>query len=147
MITKGESDYRNLPSGTPSWKGNLNSVGHGGTYGQYNGGLYAKATVKWLQFVLKGDASARAYFEGNTAVSDGWTNAVSKNLNNIPTGNNPTTTAGSAPTTTPIRTTTQGGSSGCSAQWGQCGGQGWTGPTCCSSGKCTFSNTWYSQCL
>jgi endoglucanase len=32
--------------------------------------------------------------------------------------------------------------------WGQCGGQGWTGPTTCVSGwTCTFSNPWYSQCL
>jgi hypothetical protein len=32
--------------------------------------------------------------------------------------------------------------------WGQCGGNGWTGPTTCASGStCTFSNPWYSQCL
>lgn len=30
----------------------------------------------------------------------------------------------------------------------QCGGQGYTGPTCCASGSvCTFGNSWYSQCL
>ncbi|KAF8959213.1 hypothetical protein BDZ97DRAFT_1906228 [Flammula alnicola] len=34
------------------------------------------------------------------------------------------------------------------AVWGQCGGTGWTGSTTCVSGSvCTFSNTWYSQCL
>ncbi|PPR05310.1 hypothetical protein CVT26_011569 [Gymnopilus dilepis] len=32
--------------------------------------------------------------------------------------------------------------------WGQCGGQGWTGPTTCAAGStCTFSNPYYSQCL
>ncbi|KAH8819393.1 glycoside hydrolase family 5 protein [Xylogone sp. PMI_703] len=32
--------------------------------------------------------------------------------------------------------------------WGQCGGNGWTGPTTCISGwTCTYSNPWYSQCL
>jgi endoglucanase len=32
--------------------------------------------------------------------------------------------------------------------WGQCGGQGWTGPTTCVSGYyCYYSNPWYSQCL
>ncbi|KAJ6261509.1 hypothetical protein Dda_4179 [Drechslerella dactyloides] len=32
--------------------------------------------------------------------------------------------------------------------YGQCGGQGWTGPTVCVSGyTCTFSNDVYSQCL
>ncbi|TDZ17973.1 putative mannan endo-1,4-beta-mannosidase F [Colletotrichum orbiculare MAFF 240422] len=32
--------------------------------------------------------------------------------------------------------------------YGQCGGQGWGGPTTCVSGSvCTYSNLWYSQCL
>ncbi|KAK4239419.1 hypothetical protein C8A03DRAFT_32519 [Achaetomium macrosporum] len=40
-----------------------------------------------------------------------------------------------------------GGSSGsCAALWGQCGGQSWTGSTCCASGTCKASNQWYSQC-
>ena len=31
---------------------------------------------------------------------------------------------------------------------GQCGGQGWTGPTCCTSGStCVAQNPYYSQCL
>ncbi|KAK3361848.1 glycoside hydrolase superfamily [Lasiosphaeria ovina] len=34
------------------------------------------------------------------------------------------------------------------AHWGQCGGNGWTGPTVCESPwTCKFSNAWYSQCL
>jgi len=33
-------------------------------------------------------------------------------------------------------------------QWGQCGGQGWTGPTACPDGwGCVVSNPYYSQCL
>jgi len=41
-----------------------------------------------------------------------------------------------------------GGGSNCAAKWAQCGGQGFTGPTCCQSGStCKFSNQWYSQCL
>ncbi|TPX15848.1 uncharacterized protein E0L32_000182 [Thyridium curvatum] len=41
-----------------------------------------------------------------------------------------------------------GGGGSCAAQWGQCGGQGWNGPTCCQSGStCKASNQWYSQCL
>ncbi|KAI8812461.1 glycosyl hydrolase family 62 protein [Cladochytrium replicatum] len=36
----------------------------------------------------------------------------------------------------------------CAALWGQCGGQGWTGPTtCCSGSVCTYGNPYYSQCL
>ncbi|KAK4183895.1 family 5 putative carbohydrate esterase [Podospora australis] len=35
----------------------------------------------------------------------------------------------------------------CAALWGQCGGSGWNGPTCCSQGTCRAANQWYSQCL
>ncbi|KAF3923078.1 hypothetical protein ABW20_dc0105866 [Dactylellina cionopaga] len=36
----------------------------------------------------------------------------------------------------------------CAALYGQCGGSGYTGPTCCTSGSvCVYSNEWYSQCL
>ncbi|ROT43659.1 1,4-beta cellobiohydrolase [Sodiomyces alkalinus F11] len=38
-------------------------------------------------------------------------------------------------------------SGSCSAMWGQCGGQGWNGPTCCSQGTCSEQNPWYSQCI
>jgi hypothetical protein len=35
---------------------------------------------------------------------------------------------------------------GCAALYGQCGGQGFTGATCCSAGTCKEANPWYSQC-
>jgi endo-1,4-beta-xylanase len=32
--------------------------------------------------------------------------------------------------------------------WGQCGGNGWTGPKTCVSGSvCKYQNDWYSQCV
>ncbi|RYP40886.1 hypothetical protein DL767_001367 [Monosporascus sp. MG133] len=35
----------------------------------------------------------------------------------------------------------------CASLWGQCGGNGWSGATCCSSGShCAYVNDWYSQC-
>ncbi|KAI7775080.1 hypothetical protein LA080_007416 [Diaporthe eres] len=37
--------------------------------------------------------------------------------------------------------------SGSAALYGQCGGQGYTGATSCSSGRCEFINDWYSQCV
>lgn len=51
--------------------------------------------------------------------------------------------------TTTARTSTASGSGGtCAALYGQCGGNGYTGPTCCASGSsCKFSNDYYSQCL
>jgi len=61
-----------------------------------------------------------------------------------------TTAAGATTmkTTTKAATTTAASGGGsCAALYAQCGGIGWTGATCCSSGKCTYSNDYYSQCL
>lgn len=41
-------------------------------------------------------------------------------------------------TTTAQPTTSVAPSGSCSNMWGQCGGSGWTGPTCCTSGSCEF---------
>ncbi|KAJ7129150.1 glycoside hydrolase superfamily [Mycena epipterygia] len=59
------------------------------------------------------------------------------------------TTPITTPTTTSSATTTTASSTGgVSAQWGQCGGIGWTGPTACVAGTtCTVLNAYYSQCL
>ncbi|KAK6497608.1 hypothetical protein TWF481_012014 [Arthrobotrys musiformis] len=65
-------------------------------------------------------------------------------------GTTPTTTAATTTRTGTTATTTTAGNSGgsCSAKWGQCGGIGWTGPTCCQSGStCQVGNAYYSQCL
>jgi len=64
----------------------------------------------------------------------------------------PATTLTTAPATTLVSSTRTAdpaptGGGGCAAMWGQCGGQGWNGATCCSSGTCKASNQWYSQCL
>ncbi|KAJ3036669.1 hypothetical protein HDV00_002493 [Rhizophlyctis rosea] len=58
-----------------------------------------------------------------------------------------TTTTRTQPTTT--TTTTSSGSGGnCAPKYAQCGGQGYSGLTCCQSGStCKYSNAWYSQCL
>jgi len=43
---------------------------------------------------------------------------------------------------------TTGTGGGTVAEWGQCGGQGWTGATACVSPyTCTVINSYYSQCL
>ncbi|KAG8954360.1 hypothetical protein FRC04_011686 [Tulasnella sp. 424] len=77
----------------------------------------------------------------------------------IPGGSNPTTTAGgttttptqggttSKPTTTTTTTTTTA-SGPKQTHYGQCGGQGYSGPTVCADPyKCTYSSQFYSQCL
>ncbi|ROT42399.1 endo-1,4-beta-xylanase [Sodiomyces alkalinus F11] len=51
------------------------------------------------------------------------------------------------PTTPPPTTPPPPPSGSCSSMWGQCGGQGYSGPTCCSQGTCQVQNPWYSQCI
>lgn len=59
--------------------------------------------------------------------------------------------SGTPPPPPPGSTTSSAPGSGptgtCSALYGQCGGIGWQGPTCCSSGTCKVGNSYYSQCL
>jgi len=57
-----------------------------------------------------------------------------------------TTTTSSVPTSTG-NTGGGGGGGACAAIYGQCGGSGYSGATCCQSGTCKYSNDWYSQCL
>jgi len=53
----------------------------------------------------------------------------------------PPATTPAPPTTTPPATGT------CAAKYGQCGGIGWAGATCCTASTCTVGNAYYSQCL
>lgn len=54
----------------------------------------------------------------------------------------PSPTSSQSPAPSPT-----GGSGGGAPLYGQCGGQGYTGPTTCAQGTCKVSNQWYSQCL
>nr|OQO30258.1 hypothetical protein B0A51_01806 [Rachicladosporium sp. CCFEE 5018] len=60
-----------------------------------------------------------------------------------------TTTTTVKPTTTTTKAaTTTTSSANCAAKYGQCGGKGWAGASCCASGStCKVSNDYYSQCL
>jgi hypothetical protein len=66
----GKADFENMPAKIPVFYGVYPSVGHGGTYGQDNGGPYGKVAVPWLKWQLDGDtgATGKAYFVGNTCV-------------------------------------------------------------------------------
>jgi arabinoxylan arabinofuranohydrolase len=50
------------------------------------------------------------------------------------------------PTTSKPATSTSPAAS-CQTLYGQCGGIGFSGSTCCASGTCKYSNSYYSQCL
>jgi dienelactone hydrolase len=129
----GERDYGRIPSGTPAWKGNIDRVGHGGTYYETNGGLFAKAAVNWLNWRFKGQASGKTYLQSQAA-GDGWSNVVHKSLDS---GSSQDPPEDDTPPT------------GCSvAIYGQCGGNSYSGcKTCASGASCKVMNEWYSQCL
>jgi lytic cellulose monooxygenase (C1-hydroxylating) len=60
----------------------------------------------------------------------------------------PPTTTASAPTSTAAPPSTSSSAAGTVAAYGQCGGQGFTGPIACASGfTCTEQSQYYSQCL
>jgi len=64
-----------------------------------------------------------------------------------PTSPTPTPTP-TTPTTTTPPTSTPPATGSCSAEYGQCGGIGWEGATCCASGTtCQELNSYYYQCL
>jgi hypothetical protein len=74
-------DYRTIKAGIPTWVGNL-PVGHGGTYGDPNGGKFGKAGQLWARWVLKGETSVKDFFTGSGARTDGWT-VESKDLDKL----------------------------------------------------------------
>ncbi|OGT78325.1 MAG: hypothetical protein A3I78_03795 [Gammaproteobacteria bacterium RIFCSPLOWO2_02_FULL_56_15] len=58
----GMDDYKNIEH-VPVAVANL-PVGHGGTFMQADGGSAARVAVNWLQWQLRDDAGAAAYFTG-----------------------------------------------------------------------------------
>lgn len=63
-------------------------------------------------------------------------------------GEGSSTGTGTSTSSAPATSSTAPSSGGsCSALYGQCGGTGWSGATCCASGTCKVSNSYYSQCL
>lgn len=65
-----------------------------------------------------------------------------------PTSTSITSSQPSSTSTAPPGTSSSPSSSICSAKFAQCGGQGWTGPTCCQTGStCQVLNPFFSQCL
>jgi hypothetical protein len=77
----GERDYAAMPAGVPKWKGNLN-VGHGGTYTDVNGGKFGVIGSHWVEWTMRGNASAAEYLTGSGATNDGWS-VVSADLDKL----------------------------------------------------------------
>ncbi|KAF3385095.1 Exoglucanase 1 [Penicillium rolfsii] len=83
-------------------------------------------------------------YTGSTSSGGGTTSSTTSTSSITSTATSTKTTSTSSTSTT----TSSGSGSTAAAHWGQCGGNGWTGPTTCVSPYvCTKSNDWYSQCL
>ncbi|KAF2118883.1 armadillo-type protein [Lophiotrema nucula] len=67
----GERDYKALPDGTPSWKGNI-PVGHGGTLNDANGRRFGKVILNWLLYTFKSNTTALDYLNSGYK-ADNWT--------------------------------------------------------------------------
>ncbi|GFF37833.1 probable endo-beta-1,4-glucanase B [Aspergillus lentulus] len=66
----------------------------------------------------------------------------------FPGGSYTATSTATATATSSTTTAVTGTSTAVAQHWGQCGGQGWTGPTTCVSPyTCQVQNAYYSQCL
>ncbi len=59
----GEDDFARIDK-VPIAIAHLDDVGHGGTYGQPNGGEFGRVAVAWLEWQLKGDETAEKMFVG-----------------------------------------------------------------------------------
>ncbi|KAF7717774.1 Endo-1,4-beta-D-glucanase [Penicillium ucsense] len=128
----------------------------------------ASGYMNWLDSGSNGPCSSTEGNPSNIISQDPDTHVVFSNIRwgdigstfNAPGGSGSTTTTTTttaaittttkATTTTTTKTssttTTAGGAT--QTQWGQCGGQNWTGPTACVAGTtCKVQNPYYSQCL
>jgi hypothetical protein len=63
--------------------GNWAPTGHGGTFNEINGGIYGAAASHWVNWILRGNASAASFFTGDGAKTAGWTGVESKSLEKI----------------------------------------------------------------
>ena len=60
----GMDDFQRI-NHVPAFVGNLEGIGHGGTYSQPHGGDFAKVATAWCQWQLKGDQEAKKMFIGD----------------------------------------------------------------------------------
>ncbi|KAJ2898268.1 hypothetical protein MKZ38_004036 [Zalerion maritima] len=117
-----------------------------GEYGNYGTGASGTrasfATAMASPLTLSGILGSTDWID-----SDYWDNTGSSGSTTSATSATTMTTVTTVTTATATTSEPTEPSVDCASRWGQCGGQGWTGPICCSDGACTFSNTWYSQCI
>ncbi|KAF9878443.1 carboxylesterase [Colletotrichum karsti] len=78
----GERDYTLIPAGTPAWKGN-HALGHSAAFDAPNGGIPAQVGAQILEWMLRGNESAKSFFTGDAPKAIGVNDVVFKDLNNV----------------------------------------------------------------
>lgn len=112
----------------------------------------------WIPSTFSGEGDA-CLWNANFTTKPAYTSVISllggsvtssSVVSSSTTSSKATTTSSTKATTTTTTSaktsTTSTSSGGTSAEWGQCAGLGWTGPTACVSGTtCVYQNPYYSQ--
>jgi hypothetical protein len=70
-LTQGKQDFALLPEGLPAVYANAD-IGHLGGFFEVQGGINGRIAVPYFDWVMKGDAKAKARFLENGFASDGW---------------------------------------------------------------------------
>ncbi|KAL0950944.1 hypothetical protein HGRIS_007696 [Hohenbuehelia grisea] len=100
--------------------------------------------------IFYGDASGAA--PSNTATAPSTTptptSTTSRSTSTVTSTSSTRPTSSSSSTRTSSSTASSPTTTAVAGAYGQCGGQGWTGPTACVSGfTCVVGNPFYSQCV
>ncbi|UNI24677.1 Chitinase [Purpureocillium takamizusanense] len=117
--------------------------------GGYTSGSKLKAAFQWSK-AYSNFGGAMMWDMSQLYSNDGFLSEVVSDLAGGPTTTT-TTTPGGGTTTTTTTTSTTGSTPPPTGtlvpHWGQCGGQGWTGPTQCQPPyKCVSGGQWWSSC-
>ncbi|KAJ3044614.1 hypothetical protein HDV00_001540 [Rhizophlyctis rosea] len=112
-----------------------NKIGEAATAKYFGATDHTHTTPAGAQIV------AQAFVKGIIAGNKALANTLSASGKALGGGGSVVTTTRAATSTTRAATTTRA-SSNCAVLYGQCGGQGWTGATCCTTGTCKVSNAW-----
>ncbi|KAH9483357.1 Xyloglucan-specific endo-beta-1,4-glucanase A [Psilocybe cubensis] len=101
----------------------------------------------FFQYLIKNQGvSGSQYVQSIQAGTEPFTGSANLVINSYSVAINKGTPSSTASGGNPTGNPSSG--SGSVAQYGQCGGTGYSGPTACASPyTCTYSNPYYSQCL
>jgi cellulase len=100
------------------------------------------SNIRW------GDIGSTVQISGGGSQSSSSSSSSVKTSTSTRSSSSSTLSTSTRTTTTTAPATTTKPSGATQTHWGQCGGQGWSGPTACAAPyACQTQNAWYAQCL